>query len=181
MVINRRGLLLITALIILISPWSSQLPGLIKNYRFSPNPIWLFSPIEIQKINISRSLFPKTWTGKALAVVTANKATLVLSKFLDNGFVFLDWNYYFFAGHPRERVGVKEIEKLPWWLLPLFALGLLRLPRDKGLLIKFGGWFLGVVIILNIFGLTDNLTGFILLPPIAVVIALGVPKAYEKK
>ncbi|MBI3443555.1 hypothetical protein HY008_02705 [Candidatus Woesebacteria bacterium] len=103
-----------------------------------------------------------------------------MNKFLENTYQYLDWNYYFFAGHPRERVGVAEIEKLPWWLLPFFVSGLWSLPKDKKLLLKTGVWFLGGIFFLSLFGLTDNLTSFFIFPPIAVVIALGARKLYEK-
>ncbi len=170
----KKGVLILTILVMLVSAWTRELPNLIKGYHPSPAPVWQFKPVEIERININRSLFPKTSVGKLLSIISQNKAVLVLEKFLTNAYQYLDWNYYFFATHPRERVGVAEIEKLPWWLLPFFVLGLWRLPKDKGLLIKISGWFLGGVFLLSIFGLTDNLSSFILLPPIVVVIAYGV-------
>lgn len=40
---------------------------------------------------------------------------------------YLDFGFYFFAGHPRERVGIKETEKLPVILLPLIILGFIKI------------------------------------------------------
>ncbi len=176
----KKSILILTVLVMLVSPWTRELPGLIKDYHPSPAPVWQFKPIEIERININRSLFPKNPTGKALSVITQNKAVVALNRFLENTYQYLDWNYYFFGNHPRERVGVAEIEKLPWWLLPFFVFGLWRLPKDKKLLLKTGVWFLGGIFFLSLFGLTDNLTSFFIFPPIAVVIALGARKLYEK-
>lgn len=41
-----------------------------------------------------------------------------------NFFENLDLNLYFFAGHPRERVGIAEFEKFLYVLLPLFLVGI---------------------------------------------------------
>ena len=41
-----------------------------------------------------------------------------------NLFYNLDPNLYFFAAHPRERAGVGEFGKYPWFLLPFFIIGL---------------------------------------------------------
>lgn len=43
---------------------------------------------------------------------------------------YLDFGYYFFAGHPRERVGIKETEKLPVILLPLLILGFIKISSN---------------------------------------------------
>ena len=39
---------------------------------------------------------------------------------------YLDFGFYFFAGHPRERSGVEETEKLPVVILPLIILGFIK-------------------------------------------------------
>lgn len=43
---------------------------------------------------------------------------------------YLDFGFYFFAGHPRERIGVKETEKLPVILLPLIVLGIIKISSN---------------------------------------------------
>lgn len=48
-----------------------------------------------------------------------------------NFFQYLDLNYYFFANHPNSRVGVTEIEKFPYILLPFFIYGLYKLFSNK--------------------------------------------------
>lgn len=42
-----------------------------------------------------------------------------------------DLNAYFFAGHPRERLGVKEFEKFPYILLPVFLFGAYEAVKKK--------------------------------------------------
>lgn len=43
----------------------------------------------------------------------------------------LDPNFYFFANHPRERVGVNEFEKFSYLLLPFFINGFYILVKNK--------------------------------------------------
>lgn len=51
---------------------------------------------------------------------------------------FIDPNYYFFANHPNERVGIVEVDRFFFFWWPFFIVGLLELsknPRFRQLLI----------------------------------------------
>lgn len=50
-----------------------------------------------------------------------------LSRFSRNLAYNLDPNLYFFAGHPRERGNAVEFEKFSFYLLPVFAIGIISL------------------------------------------------------
>jgi hypothetical protein len=77
------------------------------------------TPTEIWTINQRRSLYPAP-----LGRLFQNKAVLVLDKITGNIFTSLDPNLYFFASHPRERVGITEFSKITPWFLPVFLAGL---------------------------------------------------------
>ncbi|OGM31689.1 hypothetical protein A2803_04640 [Candidatus Woesebacteria bacterium RIFCSPHIGHO2_01_FULL_44_21] len=61
----------------------------------------------------------------------AKPEVLVARKVLNGVVKQLDPNIYFFAGHPRERIGVDEFEKIPYILLPVFLLGLYQAIKNK--------------------------------------------------
>ena len=59
------------------------------------------------------------------------KEALIFYKLQENFFEVMDPNLYFFANHPRERVGVVEYEKFPYIFLPFLVIGLLSLEKIK--------------------------------------------------
>lgn len=59
------------------------------------------------------------------------KESIALGRIQNNFFQSLDPNQYFFAGHPKERVGISEFEKFPYILLPFFVIGLVEAVRKK--------------------------------------------------
>lgn len=76
-------------------------------------------PIQIWAINERRGLYPAP-VGRLFQ----NKAVLTLDKITGNIYSSLDPNLYFFATHPRERVGISEFSKISPWFIPLFLVGL---------------------------------------------------------
>lgn len=63
----------------------------------------------------------KTWRG-IVGRFFANKPVVVADRLISNLFEKIDLNIIFFAGHPNERVGIKEKELLPWWSFPVFII-----------------------------------------------------------
>lgn len=97
-----------------------------------------------------------------------------------NFFQAIDLNYYFFAGHPREVVGVPIVEKFPVIYYFIFLFGLVSLIKNKKrfdnfwrfIVFGFGlpiGW-------LSLVG-HDNLLGpFVMFPGMVVGMGVGLEK-----
>jgi len=98
--------------------------------------------------------------------------SLSVYKFEGNLFSNLDLNLYFFASHPRERVGVNEFEKYTPILLPFFIIGVILLIY-KGSVWAVG--YLVAVALVSAFIDPKYLLGPILFfPLINVGISLGI-------
>jgi hypothetical protein len=96
--------------------------------------------------------------------------SFIAERFTDNFFRLSDPNYYFFANHPKERVGIKETEKFPYAYIFPFAAGLLYLANKKNYL------FLSIFLLTIIYSslLQEKEIGnFILFPFFASVCAYG--------
>jgi len=88
-----------------------------------------------------------------------------------NFFESIDPNIYFFAGHPRERVWVKDFEKFYFLLCIPFFVGLHQIffKRNYVLII-----YLGLsLILLSLIGHKNSFGPFILFPGIVLVILKG--------
>lgn len=101
--------------ILILSPWtytifSHPLPQFDKT-------LWQNRPEEIFLLNQRRGFYP--FYGKFFQ----NKLSLLVTKLKRNLFYNLDPNLYFFATHPRERLGIRETEKFPVIFLPFFLIG----------------------------------------------------------
>ena len=57
-------------------------------------------------------------------IIEERNEALVFFRIRENIFQNLDINYFFFAGFPRQTVGLAEFEKFPYILLPFFVIGL---------------------------------------------------------
>lgn len=79
-----------------------------------------FRETELGLLNQRRSFYPSNFLGKLLE----NKFGVYSSHYLTNISYGLDINFYFFASHPRERLGYTEFQRLPVWLLPFFLFGI---------------------------------------------------------
>lgn len=100
------------------------------------------------------------------------KESRALYKISQNFFENLDPNLYFFANHPRERVGIREFEKFPYILLPIFFIGVIKLLSKKELVFWLIYFFLPLVT-LSLIGNQNNLGPFSLFPFFTVSIAEG--------
>lgn len=91
----------------------------------------------------------------------------------------IDPNLYFFANHPRERVGIKEFGKFPYIFLPLFVYGVfLLIEKGERKLIALS--FFIPVFILSFVGNKNPLGPFSLFPFISVSISVGLKKIYKR-
>lgn len=94
-------------------------------------------------------------------------------RILSNFSEVVDPNLYFFANHPRERVGVQEFEKFPFLLLPFFVYGLLQFVQktknQKLLIISF----FAPVLLTSFIGSKNSFGPFSLFPFVTVFSALG--------
>jgi hypothetical protein len=89
----------------------------------------------------------------------------------NKAFNVLDGNYYFFASHPRETVGVSNFERLPFILLPFLLAGFYLLKFDRRNIFFV---LLLISIIEAVFLKYPDKTGFTLIYPfITVGIAVG--------
>ena len=93
----------------------------------SPKLIFDLSDLEIYTINERRSYYSRRFIGQFLE----NKPLYIFSKWQKNVFESLDINNYFFASHPRERLGISEYKKFPFIYLPVFLFGLFQIIKKK--------------------------------------------------
>lgn len=100
------------------------------------------------------------------------KETITFYRVRKNFFELLDPNLYFFANHPRERVGSKEFEIFPFFFLPFFAHGLALWIKNKTSYFKWGFAIIPIVF-LSFWGHRSALGPFSLLPFFIVVTANG--------
>ena len=100
------------------------------------------------------------------------KESIVLYRIGKNLFETLDINQYFFATHPRERVGVREFEKFPYILLLPFIFGVIKLNTMKKYK-HFLLFLLASFLLLSFIGSRSNLGPFVLLPFFIIPIASG--------
>lgn len=107
---------------------------------------------EQRVVELRKSAYPPiTWMPIAYWL-EEKPVTVAVKRWSESLFENLDLNQYFFAGHPRERVGHIEVEKLPYLLMPLALLGLWRLAREKSgqvLLISTGLALMALAIVGN--------------------------------
>ena len=100
----------------------------------------------------------------------AKPVTIALTRIRQNLFEQLDPNLYFFAGHPRERVGGAEFEHFPYFLFPFFLAGIVVASKKHKFLI---GVTLAVILITSLFGINNKAGNFALFPLLVVFIYLG--------
>ena len=84
----------------------------------------------------------------------------------------IDFGNYLFVGHPRERVGVQEIHKLYFFMVPFLILGLIKVDKNLGwFLAGWGALSLSIPVVLADRSITS---GIFLIFPIAYLTALGI-------
>lgn len=137
--------------------------------------------IRIQQMRLNEypplhiSLFEKNLWIPAANWFEGRKEFLVFMRLQQNFFETIDINQYFFASHPRERVGFREFEKFPYIFLPFFIIGIIgsRFYKDKLLLL-----FLILPITFSTLVGTNNKLGvFSLYPTFIIIIKTGILSA----
>lgn len=90
--------------------------------------IFRLSALDIQQMNKRHEFYAnsldKIYTNR-FSLTYFKEYNLPLYKLQRNFFGNLDLNLYFFASHPRERLGVEEFEKYLPIFLPFFLIGVL--------------------------------------------------------
>lgn len=110
----------------------------------------------------------------------ARPESIVVLRIQKNIFENLDPNLYFFANHPRQRVGVKEFEKFPYIFLPFFLYGLyslMRVPQNRGVFLVF----FVPLLVAGFIGNKNALGLFPLFPLLAVSTARGLEPLTKHK
>lgn len=112
------------------------------------------------------NIFNKTLWIPAAHWFEEKPTLLVWSRFSNNLFENLDLNQYFFAGHPKERLGGVDFEKLSYVLLPFTLLGWFTLVKKSVRI-----YWLYSFVSLCIFGFWGNQStvGPVLLFPVLMV------------
>lgn len=93
-------------------------------------------------------------------------------------FTNIDFGNYFFAGHPRERGGVEETQKLLLFTLPFIILSLFKIGSDKGNLLII--WTVVSLFVLTFFNLQGS-QSLILILPFVVLTSLGILESLKTK
>lgn len=96
--------------------------------------------------------------------------TLAFYKIEQNISEIVDPNLYFFANHPRERIGVQEKELFPYIFLPAFILGLLKINKKNTIPYAIAA---SPIVLISTIGNSNPLGPFTLFPLFAVSIAQG--------
>lgn len=68
--------------------------------------------------------------------LTANKYTVAVSEITKRVLETVDLNIIFFAGHPNERAGIKEGERIPWIVMPFLIWGVITVVTSNNGLLK---------------------------------------------
>ena len=101
-----------------------------------------------------------------------------ISKIQRNFFNNLDPNLYFFASHPRERLGIEEFQKYLPIFLPLFLIGMFHFifaPVTKILI-----YLISVFLLSSIISPKYNLGPVLIFPFINLMITIGIILSWKK-
>ena len=148
--------------------------------NFDTNLLYV-SPFEKDKLELRHEYY-----AQGLGKIYRNRIGIYLdykvfphtSRFINNLAYNMDPNLYFFANHPRERVGVVEFEKFSYLLLPFFVIGLIPvlLGLSDFLILYF---ILSLLISAFVFP-GYNLGSILIFPFIVAVIYLGILKIVRR-
>ncbi len=98
--------------------------------------------------------------------------SIAFFRILENFSETIDPNLYFFANHPRERVGINEFKKFPYIFLPLFFYGLVLSITERRKLV-LGISFILPVVLISIIGHKNQFGPFSLFPFLVVLTIHG--------
>ena len=142
---------------------------------FDPNSFVDTTPLEKDLMEKRMRLYPNPRIAHWLE---QRQELIAFYRFRNNLGEALDFNYYFFANHPRERVGVTEHEKFSPVLFPLLLVGLyLSIKTGKHL-----GFYLLFIFILftSAATYTNEPVGFALVFPFIVSLSILALNKYVK-
>lgn len=108
------------------------------------------------------------------------KETIAAFRTQNNFSESLDPMLYFFANHPRERVGVKEFEKFPYILFPFFILGIFYLSKKLNIITLLLPCLILPLALISIIGNMNNLGPFSLFPFISIAISVGLTETHRR-
>lgn len=139
------------------------------------------SALDIQQYNRRHELL-----AQGLGKLYKNKFSLFiyknysfpLAKLQSNYFANLDPNLYFFASHPRERLGVEEFNKFFPIFLPFFLIGLfycIYIKKGKVLI-----YFLIISLVSMVVSPKYNLGPILFFPLISFMITAGIMASLQK-
>ena len=106
------------------------------------------------------------------------KEALIFYKLQENFFEVMDPNLYFFANHPRERVGIVEYEKFPYIFLPFLVIGLLSFKKSGLITLLLS---VSPLMLLSLIGNSNPVGAFSLFPALAAFIAVGLEPVFKNK
>ena len=106
------------------------------------------------------------------------KETIAAFRIQNNFSENIDPMLYFFANHPRERVGIEEFEKFPYILFPFFLVGIFYLSKKLKISILLTSLLFPIALI-SIIGSKDNLGPFSLFPFISVATSAGLAETHR--
>ena len=160
---------------LLLTPWLWSLPVpkdlFWTNFREDvqesrQNVVWKRGKVAPSDLTVYFLNWPREVVNQRLSVVMEN----------------LDIGNYFFAGHPRERVGVEERQKFFFFQFLLFIIGFTSpyLNKYKKFLVVYSGLALLAVFIFKWRSFTQTLP---LIVPFVVLVALGLRQiiTWQKK
>jgi hypothetical protein len=106
------------------------------------------------------------------------KEALIFYKMQENLFEVIDPNLYFFANHPRERVGIVEFEKFPYIYMPFLIIGIFFISNlDIGVMVLSISPF----ILLSLIGNSNPMGPFSVFPSLAAFTAKGLEPVFRKR
>lgn len=121
------------------------------------------------------NLFDKTLWLPVAHWYEGRKESIAFFRIITNFSENIDPNLYFFANHPRQRVGIQEFEKFPYILLPIFLMGILISLKSWKKEVFFISLFIPLFV-LSLIGNNNSLGPFVLFPFLAVAISFGLEK-----
>lgn len=114
------------------------------------------------------------WARMAPLYEQSNTVRFV-SRYENKVLDLVDPNTYFFASHPRERVGMQEFEKFSYVMLPVFIVGLFELYKKQRKLLAI---FVLVILLFGFWNANTKIGPLVFFPFIAVSIYLGLKRSY---
>ncbi len=179
-IIKGKGKLLVFLLLLMLlvfSQWRSTFPTSLTVFsnddiRLKDQRLKEYPPVYI-KIGPGAIWIPVAhWFEERKEAVAASRVATNFSEVLDP-------NLYFFANHPRERVGVSEFGKFPYVFFPFFVVGILEAVGLR----KTKGFFLSLILailLLSLIGNKNELGPFVLFPYIVSITVFGAELLTQK-